>query len=1129
MRKGWAIALILIAGSALGQPRIDSVTPAQGPIGGGTAVTLTGVNFTGATIKLDRTTAMTPLSRSGTQIQVQMPAHPNGYALIQVGSANAEFLYVPPRLSDLPAGYITTVAGMGAFARDYGPAKQANIGVWSIKREAGGNIYVADASHGRVYKVLTNGTIDRFAGGGTSRADGIAATDSVVAYTRDVAVDGAGNVYLGSNECAIRKVDASGTITTFAGNYGCGFSGDGGSASDALIGLPTYLVADASDLFFIDFDAKRIRRVHLADNQISTFAGNGSWGFSGDGGAATAASFYLQNNDLGGLALDPGGNVYLADVSNGRIRRIDRTTGIITTFYVPTPNTVDYVNEIRSLTFDPAGNLYYAGSGRVVKMSLAGALLTTYGNGTYAYPVDGSSAATTGLGHVMGLAIDGAGNILYADETCGRVRRINPSTLLIDTIAGSGLAMIGENGPAIAAPFLAIGDLAFLANGNLMMTDGSYLRVLDASGNLLTYAGAGPYGHWAPGSKFEITIAPTGIVIEPDGTIDLSDLSVVDHIDASGNLQWTVGHNADCALTGDGGPATQATLCQAWDIARDAGGSLFIADTNNNRVRRVDASTGIITTVAGSGPTNGYEHYGSGTSSGDGGPALDAQINTPYGIAFDDAGNLFIQEGGGIRRVDHATGIISRFADGVGTKLLWKNGNLFTAAAFVARISRSGVMTPLTALATGFEGDGGPASAARIFAGSQASGLAVDAEGNLFFSDSFNLRVRAIRYGAVLAPPNATIQLSAAGATIHATVRDARGDQAEGVRVDFTAPSTGPSCTLSSPFAITDINGVATVSCISNCVAGTYDVTAQPLTAIATANAHLTNGSGPCRTSSITLASTPNPSNAGQGVTLTASIATTPSGSASGSVSFFEGASTLGSAAISGNQASITISTLPSGVHSITAGYSGDATYLASTSPALVHVVNNSGFGMPVSFSATATTTSSVTLVWAGWSGAAHYELVRSSGGGAFLPIASPAVPWYADSGLVAGTTYVYKVRAKDGSDVPSGFSPPDAATTIVFNDDPLVPGTTIKAYHLAQLRQAVNAMLGAASLPAMTFTDAAVPGTIIKALHVAQLRAALDQARSAIGLPPLTYVDASLALQHVKVTHFRELREGCK
>jgi sugar lactone lactonase YvrE len=322
-------------------------------------------------------------------------------------------------------------------------------------------------------------------------------------------------------------------------------------------------------------------------------------------------------------------------------------------------------------------------------------------------------------------------------------------------------------------------------------------------------------------------------------------------IDAAGLVRHLAGKIGPCGFSGDGGPATEAVVCQVWDARRDAEGRLYVADTNNNRVRRIDAG-GTITTFAGSGPVNGLERYGAGSTCGDGGRAIDACVNTPYGLAFDDDGNLFVCENEGrIRRIDQSGTITTLVAERC-TKLAWAFGSLFSVAGdHVSRISRSGDVAQLTATGLGFSGDGGPASNAVIFALKQSHGLAVDREGNLFFVDGDNLRVRAIRFGAVLAPPGARVRAAAEGTAILATVTAANGRPAEGVRVDFLVPQSGASCTLSNAFAVTERKGVATVACTPNCIAGGYAVTVRPLAADAVAAVNLANPSGPCRRRSV--------------------------------------------------------------------------------------------------------------------------------------------------------------------------------------------------------------------------------------------------------------------------------------
>ncbi|HEV2719851.1 MAG TPA: IPT/TIG domain-containing protein, partial [Thermoanaerobaculia bacterium] len=817
------------------------VTPSQGPIAGGVVVSVKGANLGGAAVKLDAA-PIAPLSQSDSEVRLQLPAHENGYAVISArngsGSAYGELLYVPPKLTDIAPGFITTVAGVGVFARDYGPAVNATVTPTGIAFDRAGNLYIAENNFNKISRVRPDGTIERVTATneGNSSGDGGPAADAEVDRPISVAVDPAGNVYIPDHHYRIRKIDAqTGIISTIAGDGRSGFSGDGGPASASRIGLPTHIAADANDVFFIDFDANRIRRIHLADMTISTFAGNGAVGFSGDGGPATQASFDVRDSDQGALALDPAGNLYLADTNNYRVRQIDRQSGIITTFHVaPAGSSApDGVHEIRSLAFDAAGNAYYAGSGRVVKLDSGGRFVTSYGNGTYAPPVDGSPVATTGLGHVLGLAIDANGDIVFSDDFYGRVRKINLGSATVTTVAGIGPATIGENGPSLAA-LIRPNDLAFDLQGRLLIVD-DRLRRLEQNGNLVT-----------------IGNGAVSIDVDRDGNIDLGELSTVDRIDRAGTRRTIVGHDGSCGLTGDGGFAPPAQLCQAWDTARDGDGNLLIADTNNNRIRRVDARSGTITTIAGNGGApNGYEGYGGGTSCGDGGPALAACLKTPYGLALDAGGNLFVAGESEIRRID-ANGIISTFAANThANKLAFFHGFLYVARypSMIVRFDAGANATTLAGtFSSGHSGDGGPALSATLMTGHQAAGVAVDADGNLFFctGQPTGSRVRAVRYGAVLAPAGATLAMTASGTAITATVRDAAGRPAPSVRVDFTAPTAGATCTFSSAFAITDANGVATVSCAPNCAAGTYSVSARLVNAPAAASVPLTND-GRCK------------------------------------------------------------------------------------------------------------------------------------------------------------------------------------------------------------------------------------------------------------------------------------------
>jgi hypothetical protein len=320
------------------------------------------------------------------------------------------------------------------------------------------------------------------------------------------------------------------------------------------------------------------------------------------------------------------------------------------------------------------------------------------------------------------------------------------------------------------------------------------VRRIDSAGNISTFAKGG-LPALIDGNPQQVFLSPETLRPDGLGNVYITDGWNVYRINSQGPVILIAGLPRVCGFSGDGGPATLAELCQPWDVARDDEGNLFIADSNNNRIRRVDARTGIITTVAGSGPPNGLEHYAQGGFAGDGGPATEARLNTPYGVAIDRTGNLFIADSGNgrVRRVD-TRGIITTFATTNAAKLIFDSaGNLYVAGDGVRRIDPTGAVTPLTGTGViGFSGDGGPASQATFDNTSQANGMAIDAEGNLYLVDPGNFRVRAIRRAASpgTTTPNYTglwwnpaesgwgINLTHQGTIIFATLftYDARGD-----------------------------------------------------------------------------------------------------------------------------------------------------------------------------------------------------------------------------------------------------------------------------------------------------------------------------------------------------------------
>jgi sugar lactone lactonase YvrE len=891
-----AFCLLALSLAAHGQATITSISPTQGPIAGGTTVTLAGSGFTGTTLLLDYVPT-TPVSVSDTQVVFITPPHDNGIASVELSgnglNTYAEFLYIPPPLSSLPPGYITTVMGVGTFEGDGRMATNAMVfpGQGSVTGEDG-SVYFSEPNNYVIRRVRPDGIIERYAGTGIAgyTGDSGPALKAQLGHPRGLAIDSAGDIFVADSFLtnSIRRIDATtGIITTIAGGQSAGFSGDGGPASQALLNTPLQLAFDGlGNLYVLDSGNVRIRKIDT-NGIITTIAGTGVAGFSGDGGPATQATFNVGVADNGGLAADASGNVYLADTANSRIRRIDAQTGIITTLFAN-------AGRVTGVTTDASGNIYFgvnvidSSSLRIMKVSPTAQVLQSWGKGA-GFSSDGATAATTPFCQIWGIGFDKAGDILFSEDCSSRIRRINISTGTLDTLAGMGPHIIGETGSALATVLTDPGtDLLFLPTGEMLIAEGSNYRVrlFDLQGNVTDFAGngflsqVGSYG----GPALQAPMYPVALAQKPNGDIIIDNNNLI-LVESAGDINTLT--SCCFGFTGDGGPAAAALVGQPWDVAADSSGDVFIADSNNNRIRKIDALTGFITTVAGSGPTNPQEGYGEGSYCGDGGPATNACLNTPYGIALAPDGTMYIGENGQrIRKVD-PSGIITTFFSGGGSRVrLNAAGNIFMTPY---RLEPNGHAFQFFATAPGTNGlgDGGPAWAANFGGGLQDSGIAIDSEGNLFFTDSGNRRIRAICYGAVISEPGSTVAATGGAAqsaaegtqfagALQVTVDSPAGNLENGIRVDFAAPASGPACAFpngSSTYStLTSLDGVASATCVANAQTGSYTVTATPLALGASASFTLTNTAAPDVTlspGSLTFGTQAvNTSSAGQTVTL---------------------------------------------------------------------------------------------------------------------------------------------------------------------------------------------------------------------------------------------------------------------
>jgi trimeric autotransporter adhesin len=337
---------------------------------------------------------------------------------------------------------------------------------------------------------------------------------------------------------------------------------------------------------------------------ISTYAGNGTGGYAGDGAAATAAEL----NTPYGVALDGSGNLYIADGNNARIRKVN-SAGVISTFAgngIGISNgdggsaTAASIGNPFSITFDGSGNAYIVNNTNhnVRKVNSAGVISTIAGTGTAGYNGDGIVATTAQLNYPTSVAVDGSGNVYIADGSNNCVRKINSSGI-ISKFAGGGMSGVGDGGAATAAQLLLPYGVAVDASGNVYIADATdhRIRKVNTSGIISTIAGNGTTGYSGDGAAATLAqISPNGICLDASGNIYFTDGTTrIRKINSAGIVTTVAGNGAN-GFSGDGMAATMAQLANPNGVAVDATGNLYIADLMNNRIRKVTAS--VSTTVS---------------------------------------------------------------------------------------------------------------------------------------------------------------------------------------------------------------------------------------------------------------------------------------------------------------------------------------------------------------------------------------------------------------------------------------------------------------------------------------------------------------------------------------------------
>jgi sugar lactone lactonase YvrE len=635
-------------------------------------------------------------------------------------------------------GNMTTYVGTGSsgFSGDGGKATEARLNVPAgLAFDKRGNLYIADRSNNRIRKVDTRGIITTIAGTGTAgfSGDGGPATQAQLNLPSGIALDGKGNIFISDrSNNRIRVIDSSGKIRTYAGSGKDGFKGDNGPALKASIDRPFGIALDRKgNLYIADRRNNRVRKVNK-QGIITTVAGDGGFFFMGDNGPAYRASVAAPT----GVAVDDQGTLYIADRGNNRVRAVD-SQGMISTIVGTGQQSYNGDSEVArdtnlhlpfGVAMNPEGKLLVIDRShyRIRSVDLKrGTVKTIAGNGHKMFAGDGGPATGATLSFPHGIAVDKDDNVLISDKGNYRIRKIAPDGI-IHTIAGNGIrGNIGDDMPAMEASIygatslklnnkeemyilspsgfvslirkidekgimrkfldtvtpnylksianskykgkvqtgeLAIittfSDIAFDHKGNMFISDrlNHQIRKVDSKGIISTIAGTGESSHYGDGGPASEAAFrdPSALATDKEGNLYIGDSAnnMVRKIDTKGIIS-TIAGNGNHIATGDGGPAVKAGIRNIDYLAVSPQGEVHIVGMNSNSVRKI-TKEGNIVTVAGT----GYQGY-----FGDGGPATKAMLKSPVAIAFDSKSNLYITDMGNnrIRKVD-SKGIMSTFA-----------------------------------------------------------------------------------------------------------------------------------------------------------------------------------------------------------------------------------------------------------------------------------------------------------------------------------------------------------------------------------------------------------------------------------------------------------------------------------
>jgi D-alanyl-D-alanine dipeptidase len=633
-----------------------------------------------------------------------------------------------------------TLGGAG-YSDDTGSAARLNY-PFGVATDSAGNLYVADTDNHTIRKITAAGVVTTWAGvaGIPGSADG---TGSVAHfnYPSGVATDSTDNLYVAdTSNHTIRKVTPAGMVTTLAGLAGSS-GGVDGTGSAARFNSPYGVVTDsAGNIYVADTYNHCIRKITPA-GVVTTFAGGG-WGTAD--GTGSAAQF----NHPQSVAIDSVGNIYVADTYNYTVRKVT-PAGVATTLagLAFSFGSADGTGSAARFAYpdgiviDSAGNVVVGDSGNhtIRKITPAGVVTTMAGMAGTAGSADGTGNAAR-FYYPAAVTIDSTGNFYVADQWNCNIRKITPAGV-VTTLAGLAGSWGTNDGTGSEARFDYPRGVATDSAGNVYVADADNytIRKITPVGVVSTLAGLAGSAGSADGAGSAARFSnPTSVATDSSGNIYVADASnhTIRKITPAGVVATLAGLAASSG-TNDG-TGSAARFYYPIGVAADSTGNIYVADTENYTIRKITPA-GVVTTLAGlAGSTGSADGTGSA-----------ARFNTPYGVATDSAGNVYVADSlnFAIRKITSA-GVVTTLAGsaaqfyepyGVATDSV---GNVYVADTHnntIRKITPAGVVTTLAGLARSSGTADGVGSAARFWI---PHGVATDSAGNVYVADTYNHTIR---------------------------------------------------------------------------------------------------------------------------------------------------------------------------------------------------------------------------------------------------------------------------------------------------------------------------------------------------------------------------------------------------